>query len=185
MTRIVLTGGPGAGKTVISRRLATGDPGRFVLVPEAATQVYDALRTRWDRLTLDGRRDVQRRIYQLQVEQEDRLAAEHPNKVLLLDRGTIDGSAYWPDGPEDYWRDLDTTLEAELARYDRVVWMQTCAAVGAYDGDASNTCRFEDAGGAIASGNLLAMLWSRHPRLVKVDAFADLDEKVAVVRRVL
>jgi len=46
-------------------------------------------------------------------------------------------------------------------------------------------CRFEDADAAIASGNLLAMLWSGHPGLVKVDAFADLDEKVNAVRRML
>lgn len=91
--RVVLTGGPGAGKTVISRRLAAEHPDRFVLVPEAATQVYDSLGTRWDRLGLEGRRDVQRRIYRLQIEQEDLLAAQHPGKTLLLDRGTIDGAA--------------------------------------------------------------------------------------------
>jgi hypothetical protein len=119
------------------------------------------------------------------VEQEDRLATEFPEKTLLLDRGTIDGAAYWPEGPDDYWRDLGTTLDAQLARYDKVVWMQTCAAVGAYDGDVSNTCRFEDADAAIASGNLLAMLWSGHPKLAKVDAFADLNEKVNAVRRLL
>lgn len=185
MRRIVLTGGPGAGKTVVSRQLVSEHPDRFILVPEAATQVYDALQTRWDRLTLDGRRDAQRQIYRLQVEQEERIAAEHPDKVLLLDRGTIDGAAYWPHGPGDYWRDLDTTLSAELARYDKVIWMQTCAAVGAYDGDTSNTCRFEDAAAAIASGNLLATLWSGHPYLLKVDAFADLNEKVNAVRRLL
>jgi predicted ATPase len=185
MSRVVLTGGPGAGKSVISHRLAKESPERFVLVPEAATQVYAALQTRWDRLDLVGRRDVQRRIYHLQLEQENRLAIEHPNKILLLDRGTIDGAAYWPDGPEEYWRDLGTTLEAQLARYDRVIWMQTAAAVGTYDGDASNTCRFEDADAAIASGNLLAMLWSGHPHMMRVDAFADLDEKVHVVQRLL
>ena len=183
--RIVLTGGPGAGKTVVSRRIAEADPGRFVLVPEAATQVYSALQTRWDRLTLEGRYDVQRRIYRLQVEQEDRLTAEHPDKILMLDRGTIDGAAYWPHGPNDYWRDLGTTLEAELARYDRVIWMQTCAAVGAYDGDASNACRFEDADAAVASGNLLAMLWGGHPRFTRVEAFERLDEKVQVVRQLI
>ena len=185
MQRIVLTGGPGAGKTVISRRIASENPARFVLVPEAATQVYDALCTRWDLLDIEGRRDVQRRIYRLQVAQEDRLAAEHPEKVLLLDRGTIDGAAYWPEGPQDYWRDLGTTLEAQLARYDKVIWMQTCAAVGAYDGDASNVCRFEDAEAAIASGNLLATLWSGHARLVRVDAFAELEEKISVVRQLI
>ena len=185
MPRIVLTGGPGAGKTVVSRRLAAEHPDRFVLVPEAATQVYDALQTRWDRLDLEGRHDVQRRIYRLQVEQEDRLAAEHTGKVLLLDRGTIDGAAYWPEGAADYWRDLGTTLSRELSRYDRVIWMQTCAAVGTYDGDASNACRFEDADAAIASGNLLATLWGDHPRLIKVDAFTELDEKVNAVRDIL
>lgn len=179
--RIVLTGGPGAGKTVISHRLAAERPDRFVLVPEAATQVYDSLQTRWDRLDLAGRRDVQRRIYRLQVEQEARLAREHPDKTLLLDRGTVDGAAYWPEGPDDYWRDLGTSLDAELARYDLVIWMQTCAAVGTYDGDTSNACRFEDAGAAIASGNLLATLWSGHPRLVRVDAYPHLDEKVRAV----
>src|SRR5881394_3636833 len=73
--RIVLTGGPGSGKTVISARIAQLHPDRFAIVPEAATQVYDALQTRWDKLDLEGRRDVQRKIYQLQVDQEDRTAA--------------------------------------------------------------------------------------------------------------
>src|SRR5689334_16268192 len=145
MTRIVLTGGPGAGKTVVSRRIAADHPDRFVLVPEAATQVYDALQTRWDKLDLEGRRDVQRKIYRLQVDQEDRTAAANPGKILLLDRGTIDGAAYWPEGPADYWRDVESTLERELRRYDMVIWMESAAALGLYDGDSSNFCRFEDA----------------------------------------
>src|SRR5688572_8490032 len=142
MNRIVLTGGPGAGKTVVSAAIARADPSRFVRVPEAATQVYDALKTRWDRLDLAGRRDVQRRIYHLQVGQEAQMAREHVGKILILDRGTVDGAAYWPEGPEDYWRDLGTTLEAELARYHAVIHLQSTAAIGLYDGDASNPCRF-------------------------------------------
>src|SRR4051794_31788836 len=113
MPRIVLTGGPGSGKTVVSRRIAAANPGRFVLVPEAATQVYTLLNTRWDRLDVNGRRDAQRRMYRLQLEQEQRIAEEHPDKSLLLDRGTIDGATYWPDGPDDFWRDVGTTLDRE------------------------------------------------------------------------
>src|SRR5688572_6070925 len=185
LRRVVLTGGPGAGKTVVSAAIARADPARFVLVPEAATQVYDALRTRWDLLDLEGRRDVQRRIYRLQREQEERLARDFPDKTLLLDRGTIDGAAYWPEGPADYWRDLGTTAEAELARYDKVIWMQTAAAVGAYDGHSSNPCRFEDAEAAIASGNLLRELWAGHPNLVHVEAFARLEQKIQAVTKLL
>ena len=185
MKRIVLTGGPGAGKTVVAARLAAEQPDRFVLVPEAATQVYTHLQTRWDRLDHAGRLDVQRRIYRLQREQEDRLAAQHADKILLLDRGTIDGAAYWPEGADSYWRDLGTSHDVELARYDAVILLQTSAALGLYDGDDSNFCRFEDAEAAIASDNLLALLWGGHPRLTKVPAFHSLDEKIAAVRRVL
>jgi predicted ATPase len=179
--RIVLTGGPGAGKTVISRRIAAEHPERFVLVPEAATQVYDALQTRWDKLDVEGRRDVQRKIYRLQVDQEDRTAAANPDKILLLDRGTIDGAAYWPEGPADYWRDVQSTLEKELKRYDAVILLESSAALGLYDGDSSNFCRFEDAQGAIESGKLLLKLWGSHPNLKHVRAYTNLEEKIATV----
>ncbi len=185
MRRIVLTGGPGAGKTVVAARLAAENPDRFALVPEAATQVYTHLQTRWDRLDAGGRHDVQRRIYHLQREQEERFADEHPTKTLLLDRGTIDGAAYWPEGAADYWRDLGTSHAAELARYDAVILLETCAALGLYDGDSSNFCRFEDPAAAIASDNLLELLWGEHPRLTKVPAFPTIDEKVRAVSDVL
>jgi predicted ATPase len=185
MSRIVLTGGPGSGKTVISARIAQLHPDRFVLVPEAATQVYDALQTRWDKLDVAGRRDVQRKIYQLQVNQEDRTAQSNPGKILLLDRGTIDGAAYWPEGPEDYWRDVGSTLESELIRYDGVIWLETSAALGLYDGDASNFCRFEDAQSAIDSGKLLLNLWGGHPNLRHVGAFAEIEEKILAVQEIL
>jgi hypothetical protein len=140
------------------------------------------LGTRWDRLDLDGRREVQRRIYHVQVEQEQRIALAHPDKALLLDRGTIDGAAYWPDGPDDYWRDLGTNLRDELNRYDHVIWLETCAVLNLYDGTGSNFCRFEDAQGAIRSGELLKQLWSDHPRLQLVSAYGNLEDKVVAVR---
>ena len=175
----MLTGGPGAGKTSVAAALAREHPGRVVHVPEAATQVYGLLNTRWDRLDAAGRRDVQRRIYRLQLDQEERLAGELPGNVLLLDRGTVDGSAYWPEGPDDYWRELGTTRAAELARYDAVVWLQTCAAVDAYDGAASNACRHEDPAAAIATGQKLLEAWQGHPRLVRVEAYPTFEEKLA------
>ena len=185
MRRIVLTGGPGAGKTVICKLLASRYPARFAAVPEAATQVYEQTRTRWDRLDVDGRRAVQRQIYRLQVEQEERAGQQHDRKVLLLDRGTVDGSAYWPDGPDDYWRALGITHRDELARYDAVIWMQSCAAVGAYDGAATNPVRYEDAAEALACGESLRRVWAGHPRLVVVEAYPAIEEKVARVEGVL
>jgi predicted ATPase len=183
--RVVLTGGPGAGKTVISQHLVRRHPDRFVLVPEAATQVYDALQTRWDKLDLEGRRIVQRRIYQLQVDQENRTTATHAGKILLLDRGTVDGAAYWPEGPEDYWRDVGSTLERELLRYDQVLWLESAASLGLYDGNESNFCRFEDASAAIHSGEVLKGLWSGHPHLQSIPASPDLQQKIAQIESIL
>jgi predicted ATPase len=181
----VLTGGPGAGKSVIGREVERRFPGRFVLVPEAATQVYTLLGTRWDRLTLAQRRDVQRQIYRTQIDQEARVAAAQGDRMLLLDRGTIDGAAYWPDGPEAYWQDLQTSHAAELARYDTVIWLETAAALGIYDGDTSNAVRFEDADAAVEAGRTLLRLWGGHPNLKHVGAFVNLDDKVSAVCELL
>ena len=183
--KIVLTGGPGAGKTVITHRLARDFPDRFVLVPEAATHVYSDLATRWDKLDREGRKRVQRLIYAHQIAQEDRVLEQNPGKTLLLDRGTIDGAAYWPDGPGAYWQDLHTTNSRELSRYDHVLWLETAAALGIYDGDASNPVRFESPTAAVESGKLLLALWKDHPHLHHVGAFVTLDDKISAVMEIL
>jgi predicted ATPase len=178
--RIVLTGAPGSGKTTLVRQLAAEQPG-IVAVAEAATHVYSELGKRWDQLDDAGRREVQRAIYRHQVESE----AAATGEVVLLDRGTVDGAAYWPDGADAYWQDLETTHAAELVRYDAVILLESAAAVGAYDGPASNEVRFEDAEAALTNGRLLAMLWADHPRRCHIAATAEFTEKRATVRAVL
>lgn len=186
MARIVLTGGAGAGKTVIAHRFAALCPGRFVAVPEAATQVYQSLQTRWDQIDIPMRRQVQRRIYQLQLDQEFRLSAAHPDMDLILDRGTVDGAAYWPDGADDYWREMGTTLQRELARYDLVIWLESCAVLsGVYDGAASNPRRHEDPRGAIAIGQRVHDVWMAHPNFHIVHACPDLDDKRRAVSAII
>lgn len=184
-SKIVLTGGPGAGKSSITRCLAERYPDRFVRVPEAATHVYTEQNTRWDKLDLDGRRRVQCMIYRHQVAQENAIAEAHPRHILLLDRGTLDGAAYWPDGPDDYWRTLGTTRQIELSRYAHVLWLETAAALGIYDGDASNPIRFESPTAAVESGKLLLSIWSGHPHLHHVGAFVSVDDKVRAVMEIL
>jgi hypothetical protein len=63
--------------------------------------------------------------------------------------------------------------------------MESAAALGLYDGDASNFCRFEDAEGAVKSGKLLLELWGGHPNLKHVGAFASIEEKVNAVKEIL
>jgi predicted ATPase len=178
--RIVLTGGPGAGKTTVAQALVAAKPNHFALVPEAATQVYQQLQTNWSRLDLAGRRDLQHRIYRLQLEQESRIAAANPGKTLLLDRGTVDGAAYWPDGPGTFWKAMETTWADELSRYDAVIWMQTIAARGLYE-TRTNPVRHENPQAAIEIGRKLEALWQRHARFHRVETYAAMRQKVAAV----
>jgi predicted ATPase len=183
--KIVLTGAPGSGKSTIARALEQRHPGQFIVVPEAATQYYSGLGRKWNQLTLEQQRDAQRAIYRLQLAQEERLRAENPGRVMLLDRGTIDGSAYWPDGPSAYWTDLGTTEDAQFGRYDHVIVLETAAVIGLYDGDASNHVRFEGAAEAIENARKLASLWAGHANVSLVRAEADLARKVDAVAAIV
>lgn len=188
--RIVLTGGPGAGKTRAASALYVRyGSSRVVLLPEAATQVYERLGRKWNELTVAERRDAQRAMYELQLAQEAEAGRRAgAGQLVVLDRGTLDGAGYWPDGVGAFFEAMGTTEAAELARYDGVVHLETASALGLYDHDASNAVRFESAAEAVESDRVMLALWAGHPRLERVRAEALWESKVdavdAAVRRV-
>jgi hypothetical protein len=61
--------------------------------------------------------------------------------VLLCDRGTADGAAYWPDGDDSFFAAIGSSHEAELARYDAVLFFETAAMDAVIEG--GNRCRTE------------------------------------------
>jgi len=182
---LVLTGGPGAGKTTVAARLAQRYPQSVVVVPEAATQIYRQLGVRWRELDAAARREFQRRVLELQLQQEELFRRANPRALLLLDRGTVDGAAYWPDGPESFFAHFGTTLHRELARYDAVIWLESTAAGRAYADQRTNPFRQEDAAAAVALAAALARLWQAHGRFERVGLYQTIDAKVAAVETVL
>ena len=42
-------------------------------------------------------------------------------RVVLCDRGTVDGVADWPDDVETFWDAMGTTHDEQLARYATVI----------------------------------------------------------------
>lgn len=163
--RIVVTGGPGAGKTTAIDLFRRELGPRVVMVPEAATMLLGGGFPRVPEPS--GRRAAQVAIFHVQRNLEEVQAARHPERVLLCDRGTVDGAAYWPGPPEDFFAALGTTLEQELARYDEVIFFET-AAVGGLSIENGNRVRTETAAEAVAVDRRLREIWSVHPRFTFV-----------------
>jgi hypothetical protein len=146
-----------------------------VVLPEAAGIIFSGGFPRGQTPVL--RRAAQRAIYRVQCELEG--LAEHENPaVMLCDRGTLDGLAYWM-GEEDYLDQVGTTPSAELARYDVVVHLRTPALENGYNRE--NPLRIESALEAAAIDDRILAAWEQHPRRVVVDAAADFLTKAAHV----
>jgi predicted ATPase len=171
--RVVLTGGPGAGKSAVLELARLFFCRHLHTLPEAAGIVFGG------RFPRNGRTDIrqaaQRAIYHVQHELESTAAAENA-AMVLCDRGTPDGSAYWL-GEGDLWSSVGTTREAELARYHAVIHLRTPSAPEAYD--QRNPLRIETQDEAQAIDRRIAEAWARHPRLFDVPATGDFLSKAA------
>lgn len=163
--RIVLTGGPGGGKTTAADLFRREIGERVVIVPEAATILFQGgfPRSREPHAL----RSAQSAIFHLQRNLEDVQAALYPGRTLLCDRGTVDGAVYWPSAPREYFNAVGTTLETELRRYDAAIFFET-AAVGGASIEGGNPMRNESLDEAVQLDRRLRALWSRHPRFVLV-----------------
>jgi predicted ATPase len=159
--RIVLTGGPGGGKTTAADLFCREIGEGVALVPEAATMLFTGGFPRVD--TPAAVRAAQAAIFHVQRNHEDVYAALYPGRILLCDRGTVDGAAYWPGDVDDFFAGLGTSLADELARYDAVVFFETAAA-GGHDIVSANSARIETASEAVRLDQRLRQIWSSHPR---------------------
>ncbi len=180
--RVVLTGGPGGGKTTAADLLRREIGDRIVIVPEAATLLFGGGFPRPD--GPEGGRSLQQAIYHVQRNLEDVQAAQYPERVLLCDRGTVDGGAYWPDGPGDFFGSVGSSHAGELDRYDAVIFFQS-AALGGHGFESENAYRTESQQQAVALDARLQVLWEQHPRFTLVPHAESFFAKMTVGFRVL
>jgi hypothetical protein len=127
---------------------------------------------------------AQRAIYHVQRNLEDVQAAMYPDRVLLCDRGTIDGAAYWPGDPHHFFEDVETTMQAELKRYDAVIFFES-AAVGGMGIEGGNPIRNESIEQAVELDRKLRQLWMKHPRFILVPHNPSFFKKISFALAVL
>jgi predicted ATPase len=128
--RIVLTGGPGAGKTALLELIRQSFCSHVTVLPEAASIVFGGGFPRHS--DPECQRAAQRAIYHVQRQLEI-TGDSHNAAIVLCDRGTLDGLAYWPGALQDFWLPLGTDRARELARYDAVIHLRTPTAELGYN----------------------------------------------------
>ncbi|MGB8332236.1 MAG: AAA family ATPase [Polyangiales bacterium] len=185
--RIVLTGGPGGGKTTAADLFRREIGSKIVIVPETATMLFTGGFPRLGEP--EARTATQRAIYHAQVALEDIQCAHYPGRVLLCDRGTTDGAAFWPDDAiRGFFETLGTTLERELHRYDAVLFFES-AAVGDISIEGGNPARTESNEEARRLDMRLLGLWSQHPNFHFVphtsSFFAKLQAGLVLLRQIM
>ena len=185
ITKIVITGGPSAGKTTAMswvQNCFTKLGYDVLFVPETATELISGGVTPWN---CASNLDYQRCQMRLQIEKEKvfEQAARSMKKVKVLivcDRGCIDNKAYME--PLDFaclLSDLGIS-EVELRdSYDAVFHLVT-AAKGAesFYTTENNKARTETAEQAAALDDRLISAWTGHPHLRIIDNSTGFEEKM-------
>ena len=185
ITKIVITGGPCAGKTTAMSWIqnAFTEKGYTVLfVDETATQLSNG-GAPW-KYTRNNK-EYQLQVTRLMLAKEQVFEAvartfEAEKVLIVCDRGTLDNRAYMNEEEFRYvLKKLDTS-EIELRDHYDAVFHLVTAAKGAeqFYTHANNAARYESIEEAIASDEKLIDSWTGHPHLRVIDNRYDFNGKM-------
>ena len=185
ITKIVITGGPCAGKSTAMSRIQSDLTQRgytVLFVPETATELITGGVAPW---TCKTNCEYQKLQMRLQLDKErifERAASGMPeeNIIIVCDRGLLDNRAYMN---EDEMREVLLELglsEGELLmEYDAVFHLVTAAkGAGEFYTTANNAARRESPEQAAALDDRIIAAWSGHKNRVIIDNSNDFDAKM-------
>lgn len=171
---VVLTGGPGGGKTAVLEMARRYFCQHVAIAPEAASIVFGGGFPRVDGPTC--RRAAQRAIFHMQRSLETIALADRQTAVVLCDRGTLDGLAYWPGSRRNFCDEFGINIEDELSRYSAVVHVEVPALAWGYE---KNRIRKENVSQAREIDRRIARAWQGHPRFMTISPQAGFLDKLA------
>ena len=187
ITRIVLTGGPAAGKTTLISRILkefTQEKGwKVVIIPETATELISGFGIG----PFPGCMSMLEFQYfviedQLHKERLALKAAETvpEEKVLVIyDRAIFDDKAYISDEEfREVLAHFGKTEEELLAGYDAVLHLVSCAKGAEFAYDYGNAARYETVEQAAALDDRIIAAWTGHPHLRIIDNTTAFEEKL-------
>jgi len=174
--RIALTGGPCSGKTSIVHQIKQKFT-KVVSLPESATMLLSGGFPR-DKAEPIAHVCFQTAVFQVQTQLENVFDLLHPGKVQVVDRGTIDGAAYWPGGPQGFFESLKTTKAQQLQRYSHVVFLDSPDAETFEQKKRENPCRSENYEQTVTLSEKTFSIWKDHPRITRVCFHPAFEDKI-------
>lgn len=179
--KVVITGGPSGGKTTLIQTLEKELGHEIAVVPEAASILYRGGFPR--KTSANSAVHGQKSIYFVQQELEELILTERKKSPLLVcDRGSLDGIAYWPRSADHFLETLHTTRKKELARYDWVLHLDT-APPRFYD--TTNPIRTESYKLAAQLNAKVKKAWAGHPRRFIITQNEDFLSKMTVCMSII
>ncbi len=176
LPKIVITGGPGGGKTTALDLYQREFKSRVKVVPEAATILFGAGLGRFT--DPEQVRHTQKAIFDLQKTLESAFEYLYLDALQICDRGRLDGLAFWPEDEQSFFDSMGSTYEEELARYDAVIFFESSAKEGE-DVKSNNPYRIEGAQRAIELDKRLRSVWEKHPNFHFVPNNSSFMKKIA------
>ena len=173
---IVLTGGPGAGKTALLETLKKQLCMHVAILPEAAGIVFGGGFWRLDSGT--ARTASQKAIFHVQREMENLVLGENKWAIGLCDRGTLDGLAYWPGSEGSFFERFNTTKNKEYEKYTAVIHLRSPNLDHGYNHQ--NPLRTESAIEAKIIDDKIHKIWKDHSNYTMVESQSDFIEKIKV-----
>ncbi|MGI5976152.1 MAG: AAA family ATPase [Candidatus Limivicinus sp.] len=187
ITRLVLTGGPAAGKTTLISRILKEfkqeEGWRVITIPETATELISGfgIKPFGNCVSMV---DFQYFVTSDQLHKEKMaLAAAQlvpEEKVLIVyDRAVMDNKAYVSD--EEFRAMLSRLGKTEddiIASYDAVLHLVTCAKGAEFAYNFGNAARYESVEVAREKDDQALRAWSRHPNVRVIDNSFNFEDKI-------
>lgn len=171
--KLAITGGPSGGKTTLIEVLKKEFGSKIQIAPEAASILYKGGFPRIKNYA--GYYHGQLAIVSTLRHIEDLLVDSHPDSLIICDRGSLDSLAYWPDNADHFFKNINSTREAELARYDWVLHLDTATEDGY---DTTNAIRTESFHEAYLLNDKVRSSWEGHPNRQIITAENDFFTKM-------
>ena len=188
ITKIVLTGGPAAGKTSLISRILKEfkqeNGWRVITIPETATDLISGfgIKPFGNCVSMLAFQDfvIADQIHKEKLALQAAEIVPEDNILIIYDRALMDDKAYISD--EEFARVISRfdgrTEQSVLANYDAVLHLVTCAKGAEFAYDLGNTARTESLEYAREMDDRTLRAWQGHPNLKIIDNSVNFQDKL-------